>query len=779
MKKNINNRYNKMASSLVILSLVTQISASFAAETVGTSEFRPELQGALDPLEVKAEIQKHLEADTPGIAPSFADKLLESSEKNLKADVAQMLTDFKVGVEKGWRLARDGNGTIVVIGTKKAAALLKKYGTAAGIHYRDSVYMLPEKVKGIGHDFAEAGRKSVELAKRDFDFSAETVKRDGEKIAGDWQDAVREYGEIGNWMGRSYKKEGQAIGDAFVDGYQDAKRWSGDVWDWTKKETKESFQDLTSDPVDYGKATGRWTKKVGKFFVDETVDSFKSIGGWSGNVWDFTWENTGRSWNATKNATHKVFDETTGLAGDLATWLNKNTTAPLRQAGTAIEDVSSWNWKKGWTQGVKEGHETAAQAWKNEDRLMATLWEIQGIGKGALHVLLLEPTLVPLIAAYGVSGTAALATLGYPSVGAMYGFGAVGAGLTFAGGAVGTAAFAAGGTIASGVAGGLGTVRTIGTAGIGIAATGATFAGGIALTAGITGYDATRMLGTPIIGGMGMTGSVLAGAAEALGKSTFEVGKMAGVTALGAGGFTVVSSIAASQTVFHAVHSAGAAVYDNAILTPVGVVMNLAQALGTGTWRLAEDPIEGTIDVMAASGIFVGTLVTSTGAFTYEALKGSLFGLGNGIAAVGQSGLFIVGAVAKGVEYVTDMFNIPQHHEWAAFRKGEVDEALARIIEDSPQDLAKRYGDVILTRVHWWGEETGHVRFFITKNKETGERWFFKRTVDPATCEVKYLITNKDPVVRAFQKTAWSGNYETGLYYKGCVAKSEASGASH
>jgi hypothetical protein len=233
------------------------------------------------------------------------------------------------------------------------------------------------------------------------------------------------------------------------------------------------------------------------------------------------------------------------------------------------------------------------------------------------------------------------------------------------------------------------------------------------------------------------------------------------------------------KALFHVGRALGATVFDNAVLTPIGVVTNLAQALATGTWSLVEDPVKGTLDVMAAGGIAVGTIVTSTGALTYEFLKGALFGVGNGIVSVFDAGLWVFGAAMFGAETVYSMFDFPQHHDWAAFRREEIKDVFEAIKKSAePTGISWRLGELLLIRVHWFGEDKGKVRFFITKDKKTGERWFFRRTIDPATCEVQYSVTNRDPLVRYFAKEPWVGTYHAGLYSKRCKTAAAAATAS-
>lgn len=751
----------KKTSWLVLLALLAPYGSALA-----TPDRREAIRAGIE-----SEFERRYEKETPGLGPSIPDKMLEYGANGVKKHVVDMLTDFKMGVVNGARLAYEGNGTIVVIGAKNGWKLFKEYGQAAGIHYLDSVRLLPQKAVKIGKGFGEAGknigRQAAENARHTADQwvdTADTFK----DAASEWVDGAKLINEL---AAKGYENAARDLADGVKDGAQDAARWAGNVIEWTKGETADAFGDLTYGTVENAKRTGRWTKNVAKFWAEETVDAMTSVNDWSKAAWDFTYDATSKTWSMTKRAGSTVFNGTTGAAYDAAVWMKDNITLPARQAKDGIVEVSKWNWKKGWTEGVKEGSKTAANAWENDDKLMATLWVMSGVGRGALHILLLEPTIVPVLATYGVAGTATLATLGYPSVGAMYVGGTLAAGATYAAGTAATGLVAVGGTAGTVIAGGAGVVRTGLTAGAGVVATTATALGGAALTVGAAGINTVRTVGTPIVGAAGVVGAGLAGGAEMVGHTVFNGAKMAGITALGAAGYTILTGYEAARMTFSLVQAVGVTVFDNAIMTPVGVVTNLAQAIATGAWTLVEDPVKGTLNVVAAGGVAVGTIVTSTGAFTYELVKGILFGLGHGVAAVTHAGIWIIGAIAKGGEFVYSAFNIPEHRRWAKGRKDEIAEVFEFVKEQAGAALAARFGDIMLIRVHWWGEDKGRVRFFISKNKRTKERWFFKRVVDGNTCEVLYRVTNQDPVVRAFTKSAWSGTYKSGLFHKGCVEK--------
>jgi hypothetical protein len=725
--------------------------------------------GAPDEREmIRQDIEKKFEAETPNIGPNLIDKVLKQTSENVKKNAIAVLTDFKDGVRKGYKLAKDGNGTIVVVGAKDGWKFFKHFGKAAGIHYRDSVWLLPDKAKAIGQKFAKEGGDVADLATHEARQTADVWKWAGGNIADDAKEAIEGYKSVTSWAGDCYKSEAEHLASGVKDGAINAVEWSKDVAEWTGSATKDAFRDLTKGTVENVKNSADLTYHVGKFFAEETGDALRSASRWSENTWDFTVDSTKGAWACTKSAGKGVFQGSTELAGNIADWLNQNTLKPLtEQAKDGIEDVSRWNWKRGWDQGVKEGFKTAGEAYRNQDTLLGTLWAVYGIGKGVVHVLLLEPLVVPFIAAYGVAGTTVLGTLGYPSVGAIYGLGTAASGLTYLGGSAVTAALATTGTLLTIGAGGAGIIRTAGTAAVGTGVTAAVGAGAATYTTVAAGINGIRTVATPIVGGIGMAGAVAGGTIEMVGATVWNGGKMVAVTGLTGAGYGLVTGFEAAKIASNAILASGVTVFDNAIVTPIGTVFHMGQALASGVWTLAEDPVLGTLNLVGAGGVALGTIVTSTGAFTYEFVKGTLKALvADGVPLVFNSGIWAMAAVAKGVDFTVSAFNIPKHHEWAAFRKAEIDDSYAAIKEQAGAELSKRFGEIILIRTFWWGKDKGRTRFFITKNKESGERWYFKRSVDSSTGEILYSVTNKDPAVRAFQKTPWAGTFHSGYYYK-------------
>ncbi len=727
---------------------------------------------------IRSEIEKQYEQETPGVKPSFADEILSDSEKNVKENVVEMLTDFKMGVVNGYKLARDGNGTVVVLGMKDAWKFLLKYGKAAGIHFKDSVWLMPEKAKGTKEDFQKAANESWELMKKQASHSADKWKDFSKDVAGkdgDWDETLNAYKDITDWAGRNYKEDAKDFVRGAKQGFRHSLDWSKAVLDLASAEVKDAELDFKSDTKYMWDQTKENTKDVGKFFWEQTKDSIRSVNDWSEKTWDWTWDTTEKVWKGTDRAGQSVWNKYTTEADKLLSWLNKNTLKPLlKQMPETEKDFWKWNWKKGYTHGVKEGFQEARKSWKFNDGLIGTVWAIAGIGKFTLHVLLLEPTVAPFIFAYGVAATPALALTGYPSVGALYGLGGVMAGATYATGGVLTGTTAVGGTAASVAAGGLGVVRTAATVGVGIPATALTGVGMGAATVGVGAFHGLRIFGTEAAALVGTTGAFTAGISEVVGRTVWNGAQMVGTTAVTGAGYGVVTAYEATKIAFRASYAAGVTVFDNAIITPVGLVMNFAQALASGAVRLTEDPVLGVLNAFAAGGIFLGSVVTSTGAFTYEALKGTFMGLADGVQVVYYSGKWIFGVAAKGIEFVVALVDPSDRRKWRKFREAkEIPQIFEEIKLNSTPEMARRFGKIIRTRVHWWGKDIkGYTRAFISKNEKTGERWFFKREVDLKTCEVLYHASNRDPVVRAFlqliSEKPWEATYHTGLYNRVC-----------
>lgn len=766
----INGTLQKTTSTLLITALSTQsvlpVITMIWLEANAAAEETAKVEG--ERAAVAVAIARKLENASPDITPSIADKMLSVGGNGFVNKATDMLMSFRSGVTQGASLAWDGNGTMVMIGAKNGWKFLKEYGEAAGVHYVDSVWLLPEKAVKIGGDFKQAGIRTGKYAASNWGHTEKAWSRMTKNIAADAHEFVELSGNLTQYTGEVYSDSVNAIGDGAVSGAKDFVKANAAVWNWVGDQEVDAWDGLTNGTVKKAIGTGKWTLAVGKFAVDETGNAAKSVTGWARDVWNVTGEATSATWDATKY-TAEAGSQLREVAADGATWLAGNSIAPLKQAGTAISDYSSWNWRRGWTQGVVEGVKTGGEAWNHTDQFLGTVWAIKGIGAGVVHVLLLEPAVVPFIATYGVAGTVAMNAVGFPSVGLVYGAGLAGTGLAYATGAAVTGVIGVTGGVAGVIAGGTGVARTLGTGVLGGVATVGTAVGGATYTATAAGIHAARLGVTPVLGVAASAAVTGYEALSVIGISGYNVAKMAGVTAFTGAGYASIGAYEATKMVYNATRFAGTAVFDNAILTPVGVVTNLAQALATGTWRLAEDPVKGTLNLMAAGGVVVGTIATSLGGFSYELTKGILFGVGNGIAAVAYAGLWVVGVPVKAGEFIWSMLNVPQHRKWAKFRRDEVAEILEGIKRNSESAFANRLGEVIIIRTSWFGDDKGKVRFFLTKNRTTGERWFFKRSVNPKTCEVSYLVTNQDPIVRKFSHNPWLAAFQTDLFVDECL----------
>lgn len=748
----------KVVTWLVLSSFLTPYTAALA-----TPDERDQVRG-----EILAQVERQFELETPGIGESLPDRMLEFGGNGAKENLVEMLTDLKMGVLNAGKRAWYGDGTLLVMGAPGAWRLLKKFGKSAGIHFAGSIRLV-EKGKEIGHEFAEQAKDVADLAVDRAESTAEAWRDAADDIKDSARMAREFWDAIDGWGGENIADAGHDWVEGIKDSGRDANRWARAVGRWTKEETKDAASDLTSGTWENLKATGRWTKRVGKFFIDETVDSFTSVNRWSKAAWEMTKNRTSKTWEFTTRSSSDILDGTHKVGSSAARWLNKNWNIAGRQGWSATKKVWAWNKERGWDKGIKGGYQTGANAWNHGDKLMGTIWTITGAAKGVFHLVLLEPITLPFTLGYAGAGTLIVPSVGYPTVGAIYAGGALASGLTFVAGSAATGAIAVGGTALTVGAGAAGVVRGVGTAAVGTVATTGAGALGLAGTTAKAGIDLVRTVGTPVVGGLGIAGSYALGGAEMLGHSLYQGTRIAGVSALTAAGDTVVGGLAATRILFNVVQGAGVTVFDNAIVTPIGTVYNLAQAVASGVWTLVEDPLKGTLNVVAMGGVVVGALVTSGGVATYELVKGLAKGLGHGVLAVGHSGIWIVGAVAKTGEVAWRAVNVPEHRRYARFRKDETQEIFDRIKEDADHELATRFGEIYLIRTHVFGDDRGRVRFFLTKNKETKERFYFKRAIDPANCEITYSVTNMDPLVRAFTSRPWLAEYRSGLFRKGCT----------
>ena len=717
---------------------------------------------------------KEYEQVNPEIQASLADRIVKKSSTRVKSNVESMLGDFKEGVKKAVELSvngtRNGQDVVIVMGVKDGWKVLKEHGKRAGIHYLDSIRLLPQNLKSVGYDFEDAGMDISELATKNAKHTADVWKVKTEGIKSDVKEAVEAYKDLSLWASDNYVEQSKALVIDIKRGSEHSIKWSKRVLDWTVKNEKIALNDLKTKPIEQARLGIDRTKNTAIFFKDATLNTLKMSGAATVGVMDWTKRSTVGTYNWTVDSGKDVFTKSMQLSNDFGNWVKQNSFKPLTDhTVNGIKKFSKFNWRKGYTEGVKEGFKTAANAFSNRDYLMGTIWSVAGIGKGLLHVVVLEPTVVPLIATYGVAGTTALTTLGYPSVGLSYGLGTTASGITFAGGGLATGSVALGGTIAT-LGTGVGTLTgTVGVGSAGIVSTAAVGSYGLAATTTSLGYNSARVIGTPVVGGIGMGATFTAGAAEVLGATVWRSGIMAGVTGLTAGGYALIPTHEMSKIAVRATLGAGVTVFDNAIATPFGVVTNLGQALATGSVTMARDPVKGTIRLVSAAGVGLGTLVTSTGAFAGETLLGTLKAMRGGIGTVVNSGAWLAGATLKVGEVAVQSFNLPKYNRWAEFRKDEVEKIFARAKKAESRDIAERFGEVILTRVFWYGKDKkGRVRAFISKDPNTKERWFFKRHVDENSCKILYSATNKAPIVRSFGKKKYEAIYDSGLHYKPC-----------
>jgi hypothetical protein len=170
----------RFTSGLVLASMIGQFAVALAAPQPGALD-RSSVRS-----EIASQIDRRFEKETPGLHKSVADKLLDFGASGVKENLVEMLTDFKMGVVQGARTAYNGNGTVVVIGAKNGWRLFKEYGEAAGIHYLDSVKLLPQKAVKIGKRFGkagqDAGRFAAENAKNTGRAWKQTGKNGGRKL---------------------------------------------------------------------------------------------------------------------------------------------------------------------------------------------------------------------------------------------------------------------------------------------------------------------------------------------------------------------------------------------------------------------------------------------------------------------------------------------------------------------------------------------------------------------------------------------------------------------
>lgn len=698
--------------------------------------------------------EKRYEADTPDLGESAADALVQHAEAGMKNNHQHAAAAVHAGMVVKQQEARES--------LHKGSAHASDRLANAGTHLRDMVVRIPDKASasrnavGEGRQRALASRAAVKQASR------ETMRRSHDQII-QAHTAMQEQHASILANAASQRDQSRARSNQILASITERQTLRVDEFqDWTKGNLAAAWSNLTTGTTTNVRAIPLEMKSAVTQGTDRTSNAVDSINHRAGTTWGNTTEAMAQSWRATGEGSESVFLTHQRGARKMQAWLDESADGPWAESTRALQQWVGWNTQKGQVLGWQAGMKAATEAWENDDRPMAPLWLATGALKWVWHILLLQPVLFPALLFTGAVGTVGLRLAGPPAVGAAYGLGVMGATGVFVLGASTTVWVALLGSLVTALAAGSGVVN-------------------VALEAmGTTVGCLTAALGTSALAVVGSGLALLHLAATPI------------------TGLTLLSSTLALFTVERAAtHLAHAASVLSIHLVaglrmPIPVLgwaatstLSEISALGNVVGKyLVEIPADDLGNVITVSANVLETWFKDPHLAVQESVMATLemaggltaFGIGSGLGAaqaVGgatahggkalvMGGLGLIAAGAKVGEFTVAALNIPQHRAWASFRIPEAD----RLVQST--SISEGAPRVILVRVHWWGADSGRVRFFVTRDDKTGKRWYYQRSVDRQTCEVIYRRTDRDPLARALADDPWTDVFHSGQYVHGC-----------
>ncbi|MEW5854467.1 MAG: hypothetical protein AB2A00_37170 [Myxococcota bacterium] len=699
--------------------------------------------------------EKTYEQPTPNLGESAGGALVDESlhhsaeQQDAAADAVQTIP----------RAAHEADG-IMHEGASRSAM----HADAAVQHARDSVTTLPRSMDSIGNQTVATHRRAVDARLHALEESRLAWRAAHTHTASEAIDADARAVIIQRNTESAYAQSWKETGDALAERRAAAFSRDDDITRWTRAQVDAGWTGMTTGTVENWYAAMATTGAVAASFSDDTWAAIQAIPANSRAVWTGTEHVARAGWAATLRDGQRAFTLGSGNASALTTWLAQNQMVPFVQSQRAITQWAGWNTQMGWNRGAQAGLQSASQAWENDDQVMAPLWVASGAGRLALHLGVLLPTILPLLACTGWGAALALPALGYPAVALLYSSGLAGAAGAYALGTAVTGLVTVGGMTLGVLSAGAGLLRVAATATIGIVATTATAAGLAALVGLAAMVSMAQWLGAPAIGLMGLAASYAAWGAERTALIALHGVRVVAVTTELAARLAVLPLRVAGTALFQGTRATGVTVGEHLFGVPASDVAGVAQLMITAAVALGEHPFGAVVRGGTALDALGRALVSS--GITLAAGTGAAAGtaLAHHASAVFWGGVSLLGAGVKTGEFVLAAVDVPQHRAWADFRREEVDHALDRAETEHHAAL----GDVAVVRVNWWGADAGRVRFFVTRDPGTGERWYFQRVVDEETCEVLYRRTNQDPVARATTGVTWSGVHHTGIYNKAC-----------
>jgi hypothetical protein len=706
-----------------------------------------------------------VEAPTPDVSPSIGEQMWNTGATGVRQhgpDIAAApWRETRHGARRAWL------GDAQDLGLQPAMVGATTQWRAAGVDVGAHVVETPVRLRSTWEDAAWAGQE-VFAAPGRAAWSTTQAWREAAVQARE-ATAALQYAEA---QLAAVGAQGRAL--AWEEMRQDLRAGleagdSRDAWlvGWAALSEAAAWDMFTAGTARQWALTRERTTTVRDAWWSRTKNAAGTPARWSVASWKATVDGGLGAWRNTPGETARVWRAGQARAARVSQGVWTFGAAPLRAVPGMTAHVRDYMWLHGWTRGVQAATHAAADAWAAGDVVNAFTWSTGGVGKGLFH-LGLGALLVPGIAVAGVGITGVMLGLGYPWALLQHGVAAGNAVATAGAGSVaGLAVWTLGGaaTVASV---GAGAVHAASTALVGTALTSATAFGHAVLTLGTAGAGGFSLVTTPVLaGGALVLGQAWDGARWSARLTGGLAGQGARLAWQGATQGARVLPWAWSTTTAAggaAAWSTGAwlrAPLDGALATGATAVRTVA--------RWGEHPASAVAHALGGVGLAARG---STGA-AVSLMSGVAQGAADGAQATARTawglGQVVGGGAVASAEFTGRAVNVPQHRAWAQARQPEAHAVLQHLQPHVPDA-----GELILIRVSWWGQDTGKVRFFVTRDPATGKRWYFERVVDPRTCTVSYRATSQDPIRRAWTTNGWTRPLPTSMTRAGC---SDAGGA--
>ena len=391
------------------------------------------------------------ELDTQFRGDRWNDLLFAKALKKIKKIPKNFTQDIKKTKESMKNIFKDGvkiGNVLIVKGAPDTVKILKERGKDVGIHYKNSIKLLPEHfqdAKGriadglddVAKHTAENAQHTAEFASKQFEKFREDQKVakqymqqifdwTKEKNSQNWKDAVKNVDEdvkqVGEFTKRVWVLAATTLVKLFVNGVELGREDITDLVEdveymakWTAKQVPEGFKDTKAWTKFMAEKTKEWTKIGYENMVQDVEysikESKKSIS-----------KSVKRSKPRLKKASLffkrvqqniiKVSDKTAMAIADntfevVPEQLEKDKERTIKMAKKL--------WKRGWEKGVKEGLEDAGDqyfAGDYEGLLLGSYYTLASAVQGVSFILVMEPLVFSGNVALGVTKTAALISAG-------------------------------------------------------------------------------------------------------------------------------------------------------------------------------------------------------------------------------------------------------------------------------------------------------------------------------------------------------------------------------